>query len=108
LDPIRQDFEAILEAAKPEIPFLIEALATGKVDGSTYRDSESNCGCLVGTLEIARGVEENCVVERNSSRPAERWFLAIKHGDTPETNPVSAISLGWAKEYLEKVSKVAK
>jgi hypothetical protein len=32
--------------------------------------------------------------------PAERWFLAIKSGDTPETNPVAKITLEWIDEFL--------
>ena len=105
LTAIRADYESILSAATAEIPALIAALKGGRVNGSAYRDGD--CGCLVGTLEIARGGPENCVVARNSARPAERWFLAIRHGDTPENNQVAALSLEWAEAFLEKTETEA-
>ena len=64
-----------------EIRFLIAALRAGAVDGSTYGDGKS-CACLVGTLARYNG-EEGRGRDHGSSRPAERWFMMIKPGDTP-------------------------
>ena len=36
----------------------------------------------------------------NSDRPAERFFLGIGLGATPETNPVAAIVDDWICEWL--------
>jgi hypothetical protein len=57
---------------------------------------------LVGTIANVRGcgVDDLGAVKRNSSRPAERFFLAIKKGDTPETNQASALALQWCEEWL--------
>ena len=35
----------------------------------------------------------------DSSRASERWFLGIQKGDTPENNPVSAITAEWIREW---------
>lgn len=74
LKAAKRDFFAILLTAVNEIGFLRQALIDGQVDGSTYH---GDCCCLVGT--IARG--RNCEVtslEMDSTRPAERLFMAIK------------------------------
>ena len=99
LTPIRDDIFAVLSAAPAEVPALIEALKSGKVDGSTY---EGDCCCLVGTIANAKGCEYRFIetIKPNSSRPAERFFLGINKGDTPDTNQFSALALQWAEEWL--------
>ena len=82
------------------MPALRDALVEGRVNGSTY---EGECACLVGTIANARGVRFNdlghgltpCV-----TRPAERWFLGIQRGDTPDTNQISRITVEWVDEFL--------
>jgi hypothetical protein len=37
----------------------------------------------------------------DANRPAERWFLAIRKGDIPPNNPVSAITAEWAREFMD-------
>jgi len=100
LQPIRDDIWAVLSSAPREVPALIEALKAGRVDGSTY---SGECSCLVGTLGTARGVGYADIdgLEPNSNRPAERFFMGIRRGDTPETNQVSALALQWAEQWLE-------
>ena len=101
LSPIRNDIIAILSSAPHEVPALIEALAAGRVDGSTY---SGECSCLVGTIATARGVNVDSLesgLKPDSSRPAERFFMGIKKGDTPETNQVSALAHQWATEWLD-------
>src|SRR5260221_1643258 len=60
LTPIRDDLWAILSACPLEVPALRAALIEGRVNGSSYRD-DSGCGCLVGTLAIARGCDETAL-----------------------------------------------
>ena len=102
LTPIRDDIWAVLSSAPAEVPSLIAALKNGKVDGSTY---EGDCCCLVGTIANARHCEYNEItgLEPNSGRPAERFFLGIKKGDTPETSKFSALAVQWAEEWLNRM-----
>jgi hypothetical protein len=104
LRTIKRDLHKVLSSAPREVPGLRLALVEGRVDGSTYT---GDCACLVGTIANVRGVAV-ATLPRDSSRPAERWFLAIGRGATPETNPVSAITLGWIDEWLAKRKPAAK
>ena len=102
LRPIRDDIWSILSSAPTEVQALRDALADGRVDGSTY---SGECACLVGTLAHARGTNEYGIpgLAPNSSRPAERFFMNIRKGDKPETNQSSAIALAWVDEWLGNV-----
>lgn len=99
LEPIRDDIWAVLSAAPAEAEGLRAALVEGRVDGSAYT---GECACLVGTIAKIRGagVYSLGALKPNSSRPAERFFLAIRKGDTPETNQVSMIAVRWVDEWL--------
>ena len=103
LTPIRDDIWAVLSSAPAEVPAVIEALKAGRVDGSTYG---GECACLVGTIAKKRGVGEYGLegLHPNSSRPAERFFMGIRKGDTPETNQHSAIALGWVQEWHDRMT----
>jgi uncharacterized protein YjbI with pentapeptide repeats len=99
LEPIKADFYMVLLKAIPEIAGLRRALVTGTVDGSTY---EGNCACLVGTIANERQITYNKLegLTPNSDRPAERFFLAIREGDTPQTNQASSIAVDWIDEFV--------
>jgi hypothetical protein len=103
LTPIRDDIWAVLSSAPREVPAVIEALKAGRVDGSTYHGP---CACLVGTIAIKRevGVDDLEGLRPNSSRPAERFFMGIRKGDTPETNQFSALALGWVQQWHDNMS----
>ena len=98
LSSIKSDFSLVLDAAPSEIPALLTALQAGKIDGQVYT---GECACLVGTIANARGCSPYAMpgLMPNGGRPAERWFLAIKPGDTPDSNPVSKITEGWILEW---------
>jgi uncharacterized protein YjbI with pentapeptide repeats len=102
LTPIRDDLWAVLCSAPKEVPGLRSALAEGRVDGSTY---EGECACLVGTLANVRGCDFNAFesLRPNQERPAERFFLAIKKGDTPETSQFSKLALEWVDLWIENM-----
>ncbi|WP_429498904.1 pentapeptide repeat-containing protein [Robbsia andropogonis] len=98
--PIKADFIEIISQAPREVPALIEALKDGRVDGSTYR---GECACLVGTIAQAQGLDVDSAdfrIPRDESRPAERFFIGIRKGDTPENNQASALALEWASAWL--------
>jgi hypothetical protein len=101
-DTIKEDFFKVLSVAKNEALALYENLCTGKVNGSVY---QGECACLVGTIANVR--KENYYklaidLKPDSSRPIERWFLAIGTGDTPQSSPVSAITAEWMREFMDK------
>ena len=99
LSEIKTDLFAVLDLAHKEVPTLLAKLRAGKVDGSVY---EGECCCLVGTIANARGCRYDALGELSpqASRPAERWFLAILKGSTPENDPIAAITAGWIEEWL--------
>ena len=100
LSGAKNDFWEILIRAPREVAGLRAALVGGKVDGSTYQGS---CACLVGSIANIRGVGYHALgngITPNSSRPAERWFLAIKRGDTPDTNQISNLTVAWLDEFV--------
>jgi hypothetical protein len=107
LGDVRSDFLAEVLKLPNELDALRDAIAGGRIDGSTYSDE---CACLAGTLARARGdacyegedieISSDITFHAESYSPRERFFMAIKRGDTPETNPAAAIALGWAKEAI--------
>jgi uncharacterized protein YjbI with pentapeptide repeats len=99
LTPIRDDIWAILSSAPAEVAGLRTAIAEGRIDGSTY---EGACCCMVGTLANVRHCKysEIPLLKPNSSRPAERFFAAIKAGDTPKTSQFSKLALEWVDLWL--------
>jgi hypothetical protein len=102
LTPIRDDFWAVLCSAPAEVAGLRKALIEGRVDGSTY---EGDCACLVGTLANVRQCNYAAIpgLAPNGDRPAERFFLAIKEGDTPETSEPAKIAVEWIDEFTGKM-----
>ena len=99
LSVIRDDLWAVLSAVPAEVEGLRHAILSGTIDGSTY---EGSCACLVGTLANVRHCKYNDIpaLTPNSSRPAERFFLAIKPGDTPENSQFSKLALEWVDQWL--------
>ena len=97
--PFRDDIWAVLSSAPAEVAGLRSAIAEGRIDGSTY---EGACCCLVGTLANVRHCKYSEIpsLKPNSSRPAERFFAAIKAGDTPETSQFSKLALEWVDLWL--------
>ena len=100
--PIRDDIWAVLSSAPREVPAVIAALKAGRVDGSTY---SGECSCLVGTIARQREVSVGDLesLKPNSSRPAERFFMGIRRGDTPETNQFSALALEWCEQWYDSM-----
>lgn len=100
LSGAKNDFWEILLRAPSEIAGLRLALVEGRVDGSTY---SGDCACLVRTIGNVRGVSYSALgngIKPDSSRDAERWFMGIRKGDTPETSSISKITIEWLDEFV--------
>ena len=104
LTPIRDDIWAVLSSAPKEVPGLISAIKEGRIDGSTY---QGECSCLVGTIANIRSVNKDSIdgLSPNSLRPAERFFLGISKGDTPDTNQFSKLAMEWCEDWLTRMQK---
>ncbi len=97
LSSVKDDFFKVLTDAKAEVAGLYDALLRGKIDGSTY---SGECACLVGTIANVRHVNVE-TLKCDSSREAEKWFMAINKGDVPRSNAVSKITKGWIEEFCQ-------
>jgi uncharacterized protein YjbI with pentapeptide repeats len=96
---VRCDLRAVLDSAPDEVVGLLTKLEAGEIDGNVY---QGECACLVGTIANLKGVDYTTIpnLAPNGGRPAERWFLAIGKGATPDNNPVAAITHDWICEWL--------
>lgn len=97
-DSYKNDFWSILLKSQNEIGGLKNALNEGRVDGSTY---EGACACLVGTIANVKGCNYKMLegIAPDSNRPAEKWFMGIRKGDTPETSEMAKLTLEWIEEF---------
>jgi hypothetical protein len=104
LTPVRDDFWAVLSSAPCEARGLREALIAGKIDGSTYK---GECACLVGTIANVCHTRYDALdcLKPNSDRAAERFFLLIKPGQTPENNKAAKLVLGWLDQWIGAMEK---
>ena len=104
LETFKQDLIAEVLKLPNEIDNLRAALISGKIDGSTY---SGECACLAGTMQKAHGTSPGndlvlgkVTFRANANSPREQWFMAIKEGDTPETNNAAKIALEWIDEAI--------
>jgi uncharacterized protein YjbI with pentapeptide repeats len=99
LTSIRDDVWAVLSASPGEAVGLRAAIAEGRINGLTY---EGTCACLVGTLANVRGCHYKLLptLIANGARPAEKFFISIKTGDTPGNSQFSALALEWVDQWL--------
>jgi len=113
LTVIKNDMFLVLLNAIPEVSFLKQNIIEGKINGSTY---DGECACLSGTLhngatlhngENEQKIKKQIIDCRDSGRPIERFFLAIKKGDTPENSQFSKLALEWI-EHFESLIAFAK
>jgi uncharacterized protein YjbI with pentapeptide repeats len=100
LTAIRDDFFAVLSTARDEVAAVRAAVEAGKIDGELY---VGDYACLIGTIANARGCSYDAMddLPDNARRPAERWFLGLRPGDTPDRSQIAAITLEWIDEWLD-------
>lgn len=102
----RRDIHNVFDDAPRDVVAVLTALRSGRIDGSCYRDPDSGCGCLIGTIAMARQLD--CTRLRNSSFPiqldsfrlAEAFFSGITPDDTPATSEFSRYAELWCVEWL--------
>jgi uncharacterized protein YjbI with pentapeptide repeats len=100
IEKVKEDFYKVLDTAPLEVEGLLQKLREGKINGSVY---EGECCCLVGTLANIKGCNYTNIpgLIPNGGRPAERFFLSIKKGDTPENRRRCKEIEGWILEWME-------
>ena len=104
LSSIIEDFYKVLYAAKNEVAGLYDSLIRGKINGSQYK---GECACLVGTIANARKEDPESLsinLRPNASREAEKWFLGIQKGDTPQSNVISKLTCEWVEKFATENS----
>lgn len=81
---IKNDLWRVLIENKNEVEGLLKSLEDGKINGSQY---SGECSCLKGTLAKCKGfaTPKAAGLVENIKEPAEKWFLQIHEGHTPET-----------------------
>ena len=103
LSDAKEDTLSVISKLPNEVPGLYKALCDGRIDGSVY---EGECSCLKGTIATVKGCGLDGLREfgitQDSSSPSERLFMAIRKGDTPESNPISAIVKTWLEEFMKE------
>ena len=102
LSEIKTDYFSVLSIAKDEVLSFYNLVLEGKINGRVY---EGDCVCLVGSIaNIRKENHEKLTIDLKpeSTRPIEQFFAAIRRGDTPETNPVSAIVKNWTEEFMKE------
>ena len=104
-DP-KLDLWSVLDLSPAEVPALRDALRAGTVNGSVY---QGECACLVGTLANARGCDYSAIpgLVPNANRPAERWFLSIRPGRTPQNSSKVRRTVEWIEEWSANRQKAA-
>ena len=107
LSDIKHDLWAVLCTSPLEVEGLRQALLDGKVDGSTY---DGECACLVGTIANIKKCKYDAIpsLKPDSDRPAERFFLAIKKGDTPKKSQFAKLAVEWIEEWQKNMSVLSK
>jgi hypothetical protein len=119
LAAVKEDFLNVVSKLPDEVPYLRQALLEGRIDGMAYC---GECACLKGTLarkafgdtfkttsqavgymQVALGIR--CGI---TDSQAEQFFYHIQEGDTPATNPYSAVVLDLLDEFLVDVARVEK
>jgi hypothetical protein len=118
LAAVKEDFLSVVSKLPGEVPYLRLAVIEGRIDGSVYY---GECACLKGTLArkavgftpqttsevvvyLRIALDIRCGLAESL---AEQFFYHIEEGDTPASNPYSAVVLNWLDEFLlgERVGK---
>lgn len=102
LTPIRDDVWAVLSSSPREARGLLDALNSGHVDGSTYA---GECACLVGTIANVADCYYMSLpaLKPDASRPAERFFLGIRRGDTPSNSEHAKLAAEWISQWIKNM-----
>lgn len=107
----KDQFFELLEGYPNAVNNVRTALVEGRIDGSCYGIGfDTTCGCVMAAIgrvynihpmEISRSFE--AVAEYGGISEVEELVWDIHEGDTPETNPVSALLVQWIDEHQAQV-----
>ena len=113
LQQLRENMFAILDAHPHEASYVLLMLQQGKINGLTC-NPEAECSCMFGTIGRKVGMRRGQIRSYSTNfmhgwrRPVEELFRSIRIGDTPETNPDSALAARLIIEWLELNPQYAK
>lgn len=97
MDQVKFDLFGRMSVRPNEADGLLDAVCQGRIDGVIRR---GNCCDFLGTIErLVGGPVDGLRPDAHS--PTERFFLAIKAGDTPDNNPISKVVQGWILEFIQ-------
>jgi uncharacterized protein YjbI with pentapeptide repeats len=102
LRSIKHDIWGVLLYNRAEVAAHLEQLKAGRVNGRLYK---GECACLVGSLCNLRGIDAELPdsvigMPKNAHSLAERWYMGIWPGDTPQTSPIVALTVDWINEFI--------
>jgi hypothetical protein len=109
----KEELTAMMRVVSPmAVENLRSGILNGTIDGS-YTLTDSGCGCFVGKLGEGDNVDYFDLLsiagyQQREDESGETIWLNIEKaasnvalGETPETNKISALVLGWVDEFLE-------
>jgi hypothetical protein len=107
LEVAKKDVFRVLSQWPAEVPGLLAEVKAGRIDGSCYAGTRS---CLKVTIAKVRheSVYEIPGLELDASEPAERWFMGMSPGHTPEISQVARITVSWIEEWMAANPQAAK
>ncbi len=97
---------------REESQFVCDTLYRGLMDGRQYGSIES-CGCFLGSAakKARLSVDDFCKklgIKKNADSPAEKWFMGVSVGDTPENNYAAKKGVEWIEEAIKEMDEVKK
>ncbi len=103
LESIRFDFFGRMLVLKSEVEALKQSLIKGEINGSSYT---GQCCCFMGTVAKSANCEytELPGIKPDASSDTERWFMAIKIGDTPKNSLFVKQTVEWINQF-QKLTK---
>ena len=99
LTAAKEDLFQVLSRWPAEVPALLAEVNAGRIDGSVY---SGECSCLKGTIAKIKhtDVYRTPGMDLDAGSPAERWFMPLRPGHTPQNNPIAKITSEWIREWL--------
>lgn len=103
----REQLHRVLMNCTPDvIAALRGALAEGRINGRRYWSVDQRCGCVLGTIVHARGVEDvsGVAMEYRTSTvyALEGWTCPIQPADKPGTDTIGAFRAAKLVQWIDE------